>query len=96
MQEKKNENPLFSISDPLNVKLLTRPRLQFNHINEHEFRHGFGDTINMCACGSEAKTTEHFLLHCCLYSPQTLELFVNLIKVDSSFLNLNVKDKVNF
>ena len=50
----------------------------------------------MCACGSEAETTEHFLLHCHLYSPQRLELIENLEKVDSSFLNLNVKDKVSF
>ena len=50
----------------------------------------------MCACGSEAETTEHFLLRCHLYSPQRLELFENLEKVDASFLNLNVKDKVNF
>ena len=59
--------------------------------------HGFGDTINaMCACGSEVETTEHFLLRCHLYSPQRLELFENLEKVDSSFLNLKVKEKVSF
>ena len=50
----------------------------------------------MCACGSEVETSEHFLLHCHLYSPQRLELFENLEKVDSSFLNVNVKDKVSF
>ena len=58
---------------------------------------GFEDTINtMCSCGSEVETTEHFLLCCHLYSPQRLELFENLEKIDSSFLNLNVKDKVGF
>ena len=72
-------------------------RLQFNHLNEHKFRHGFEDTINtMCGCGSEVETTEHFLLRCHLYSPQGLELLENLLKVDASFLNLNVKDKVDF
>ena len=91
------KNSLFSNYDPLGVKLLTRLRLQFSHLNEHKFRHGFGDTISaMCACRSEVETTEHFLLHCHLYSPQRLELFENLEKVDSSFLNLNVKDKVSF
>ena len=43
---KKKENSLFSIYDPLSVKLLTRLRLQFSHLNEHKFRHGFEDTIN--------------------------------------------------
>ena len=50
----------------------------------------------MCACVSEVETTEHFLLRCHLYSLQRLELFENLEKVDSSFLNLNVKEKVSF
>ena len=46
----------------LQLKLLTRLEIQFSHLNEHKYRHGFGDTINaMCACGSEAETTEHFL-----------------------------------
>ena len=93
----KKENSIFSIYDPLGVKLLTRLRLQFSHLNEHKFRHGFGDTINaMCACGSEVETTEHFLLRCHLYSPQRLELLENLEKVNSSLFNLNAKDKVIF
>ena len=87
----KKENSISSIYDPLGVKLL---RLQFSHLNEHKFRHGFGDAINVtCACGSEVETSEHFLLRCHLYSPQRLELFENLEKVDSSFLNLKVKER---
>ena len=94
---RKKENSIFSVYDPLCVKLLTGFRLQFSHLNEHNFRYGFGDTINtMCTCRSEVETTEHFLLRCHLYSPQRLELSENLEKVDSSFLNLNVKDKVSF
>ena len=50
----------------------------------------------MCACGSEVETTEHFLLRFLLYSPQRLELFEILEKINSSFMNLNVKDKVSF
>ena len=54
-KKKKEENPLFSVHDPLGAKLLT-------HLKEHKFRHGFNDTINpMCACGTEVETTEHFL-----------------------------------
>ena len=59
---KKKENSLFCIYDPLGVKLLTRLRLQFSHLNEHKFKHGFSYTINpMCACGTEAETSEHVL-----------------------------------
>ena len=63
----------------------------------NKFRHSFEDTINAtCACGSEVETTEDFLLRCHLYSLQRLELFEKLEKVSSSFLNLNVEDKVSF
>ena len=92
----KQENSLFNVYDPLRVKLLTRLRLQFSHLNEHKFRHGFSDTVNpMCTCGTEIETTEHFFLRCHLYSTQRLELFESLKKVDSKFLNLNEKDQVN-
>ena len=50
----------------------------------------------MCACGSKVETTEHFLLRFHLYCPQRLELFENLEKVNWSFLNLKVKEKVSF
>ena len=62
---KKKENPLFSIYDPLGVKLLTHLRLEFSHLNERKFRHGFGDTINaMCTCGSEAAFLLRFSFSC--------------------------------
>ena len=82
--------------DPLGVKLLTRLRVQFSHLNELKFRHGFSDTVNpMRACGTEIETTEQFFLRCHLCSTQRLELFQSLRKVDSIFLNLNEKYQVN-
>ena len=58
--KEKKENSLFSICDPLGVKLLTRLRLQFSHLNEHKFSHGFNDTVDpFCACRNEIETTEH-------------------------------------
>ena len=51
----KKENSLFSIHNPVGVKLLTRLRLQLSHLNEHKFRHGFEDTISpMCSCNAES------------------------------------------
>ena len=89
------ENSLFSIYDPLGVKLLTRLRLQFSHLNEHKFRHGFNDTLNpICACGNEIETTEHFFLRCHFFSAQGKELFKSLEKMDSHFLELNPKKQV--
>ena len=83
---KKKENSLFCIYDPLGVKLLTRLRLRFSHLNEHKFRHGFSDTINpICACRTETETTEHFLLCCQFYSTQKLELFEKIEKLNQIF-----------
>ena len=36
----KKENCLFSAYDPIGVKLLTRLRLIYSHLNKHKFRHG--------------------------------------------------------
>ena len=90
------ENSVFSVYDPYGVKLLTRLRLQFSHLKEHKFRHGFGDTVSpMCGCNAEIEDTEHFLLRCHFYSFQRFELFSNINKVDPSFTELDTKEQVN-
>ena len=40
------ENSVFAIHDTKGLKLLTRLRLNFSHLNEHKFRHGFKDTVD--------------------------------------------------
>ena len=90
------ENSVFSVYDPYGVKLLTRLRLQFSHLKEHKFRHGFGDTVSpMCGCNAEIEDTEHFHLRCHFYSIQRFELFNNINKVDHSFTQLDTKKQVN-
>ena len=89
----KQENPLYNNHDTIGVKLLSHLRLQFAHLNEHKFRHGFNDTVNpVCPCGAEVETTKHFLLHCHCFSTQRIELFDNLYNLDSSFPKLNTQD----
>ena len=69
------ENSVFEVHDINGVTLLTRLRLDFNHLNEHKFRHNFNDIINpMCSCGKEPETTLHYLFRCDLYSIYRLEL----------------------
>ena len=83
---RKKQNSIFSIYDPLGVKLLTRLRLQYSHLNEHKFRYGLGDAINaVCACASKIKTTEYFLLSFHLYFPQRLELLKTSKKLTQVF-----------
>ena len=74
----KLENSLYNVHESIRVKLLSRFRLRFTHLNKHKFRLGFNDTVNpMCPCGADAETTEHFLLRCHCFSTQTSELFDN-------------------
>ena len=79
------------------MNLLTRLRLQFTHLNENNFRHGFNDMVNtMCQCGNDVETTEHFLLRCHCFSTQRSELFYYLFTLDPSFSKLNTKEKVAY
>ena len=79
------------------MKLLTRLRLQFSHLNEHKFGHGFNDTVDpFCACRNEIETIEHFFLHCHFYNSQRKELFNSLKKLDPYLPKLNPKNQVQF
>ena len=81
----------------LEIQILSRLRLQFSHLNEHKFRHGFNDTVNrMCLCGTEVETNEHFLLRCHYFSSQRSELVDNLYNLDLSFSKMNNKEKVAY
>ena len=43
------ENSVFGVYDIYGIKLHTRLRLNFSHLNELKFRHNFNDTINPIA-----------------------------------------------
>ena len=76
----KKVKSLFSVYD-LGVKLLTRLRLQFSHLNKDKFRYGFGDTVSsMCGCNAEIENIEHILLCCHFHSAQRFKLFNNINK----------------
>ena len=47
----------------------------------------------MCACGTEIKTAEYFLLRCQFYSTQRLKFFEKLEKVEPNFLSLSAKNQ---
>ena len=79
------------------MKLLSRLRLQFTHLKEHNFRHGFNDTVNpLRPCGTDVETTEHFLLRCHCFSTQRSELLNYLYRLDPSFSKLNTKEQVAY
>ena len=91
-----NQRSLFSIHDPVGVKLLTRLRLQFSHLNEHEFRHNFKDCVNpMCDCGAEIETTSHFFLHCHFFANERQKLLDDVYRIEASIKNLNEESLID-
>ena len=75
-----NQRSLFSIHEPVGVKLLKRLRLQFIHLNEHKFRHNFKDCVSpMCDCGAETKTTSRFFLRCQIFANYSI-LYIHVLK----------------
>ena len=81
---------IFSVHDVYGVKLLSRLRLNFSHLNEHKVRHGFKDGTNcMCDCGSATETTLHFLLQCQQYQTIRLELLNSIYNLDPKIRKLS-------
>ena len=85
---KTKENSVFGVSDIYGIKLLTRLRLDFSHLNKHKFRHNFNGTINpMCNCGAATETTTHYVLRSQLYSFQRVKRLNGLYKLESALQN---------
>ena len=90
------ENSVFAVHYTKGLKLLTSPKLNFSHLNEHKFRRGFGDTVDpMCRCGLETETTLHFLLRCRLYSTIRTEILGDIYTVASSLTNYTDEKLLN-
>ena len=76
------ENSIYAIHDISGLKLVTRLRLNFSHLNEHKSRHNFKDTVNpVCSCGFEPQTTDQYLLRYKLYTDLRLDLFNDIIYI---------------
>ena len=59
------ENIISSIFNPEGLKLLTRLRLGFSHLNENRFRHNFQECLNaLCTSTLQTENSSHSLLHC--------------------------------
>ena len=83
-----NGNSVFGNSDIYGINLFTHLRLNFSHLNEHNFRHNFNNTINpMCNCGADTERTIHYLLRSQLYSVQPVELFNDIYKLNFRLQN---------
>ena len=83
-------NSVFNCHDPKGVKLLERLRLGLSHLHDHKFKHSFQDSLNpICNCGTDVETTTHYLLHCPLFSDESLFLINRIRNIGNNILNLN-------
>ena len=82
---------IYNLGNNPGLCFLTRLRVDFSHLRDHKFRHGFLDTIDpFCNCRDNCiETTEHFLLHCSLFSNDRAVLFSTLRNLDISIVPLN-------
>ena len=88
------QSNIYNIFDPQGLKLLTRLRLGFSHLNEHRFRHNFQDCINpLCSCSLEIEDTSHYLLHCHNFSRYRIDLMNSVNSVRDHFESLSDSSK---
>ena len=81
------------IYDILGIKLLTRLRVNFSHLNEHRFiRYNFDclSPIGICSTGKE--DNEHYLLHCPHFTTQCQDLLGQVSDVGYIVASMNSKD----
>ena len=87
---------VYSVTDYVGLKLLTRLRLNLSHLCEHKFQHNFQDTVYpLCSCSLESESVTHFLLHCQFYNNERITLLDSLRDIDESIPNLSDVNLVN-
>ena len=68
-------------------KELTRLKLGLNNLREHKFKHNFQDALNpICNCGEDIESLCHYLLHCSLYTNESLAILNDIQGIDNSIL----------
>ena len=88
---------IYSINNPVRLKLLTHLRLGLSHLNEHRFNHNFKNCINpLCSCSFEIELASHFLLlHCHHYTNICSTLLNSIVEIIGNIFNINDECLVN-
>ena len=84
-----SENSIFLCNNLKGIQLLTRLKLGLSHLQDQKFKHNFLDTLNpICNCNKDIETSWHYLLHCSLYTNESLILQNVIQNIDNSILEL--------
>ena len=77
-------NKVFNIYNLYGLKLLTRLHLGLSHLCGHKFNHNFSDCHDeICMCGKDVESTNHFLLQCSLFLNERQVLMNKIHDIDS-------------
>ena len=88
------QSNVYNIFDPIGLKLLTRLRLGFSHLNEQKFRHDFQECLNpLCLCNFEIDDTTHYLLRCQYFSEHCINLINSVNSVFDNFESFSDNNK---
>ena len=80
--------PVYTVHNPVGLKLLTRLRFGLSHLNQHKFNHNFQGCLNpLCTCSLEVESVSHFFLHSHYYSNIRLTFLNELQSIDINLLN---------
>ena len=83
-------NKVFNIYNPYGLKLLTRLHLSLSHLRGHKFNHNFSDCLDeICICGKDIESTNHFLLQCSLFLNERQVLMNKIRDTDSLLIDQN-------
>ena len=81
---------IYSISNPVGLKLLTHLRLGLSHLNEYRFNHNFQNCINpSCSCSLEIESISHFWLHCHHNTNIHVTLLNSIAEIIGNTFNIN-------
>ena len=79
-------NSTFYICNPYCITLLTRLCIGLNHLNEHKFKHGFNDTVNViCVCECAVESINLFL--CSEFSQAGQTLFGKIQRMEKILID---------
>ena len=84
-------NKVFNIYNQHSLKLLKGLCLGLSHSRGHKFNHNFTDCLDeICMCGKDIESTNHFLLQCSLFLNERHVLMNKIRDIDSSLIDQNV------
>ena len=80
---------VYNVNGMIGIELITRVRLGFSHLWEHNYTHNFLDALTpLCSCSIEVEPTSQYFLHCHFFDALLPTLMNDLKNIDSDLPTL--------